>query len=460
MQALEPVLGGDCHFMPEDPSDEVESDAVLCQHLSSRLLEGVAASRAVLLLQTHSAYTDALTLLELYWAVRQKKTIICLRLQGQPYDFGEVLSPIPGPRSQSSPRSQTHCATLRTSQMSGFLENLEVRLRGEVPETAELVGAWLEENMISWKHMANSLAEVIPAVLTLPVAFSPSASQNGIIATLEDIAMRLHCEDACTLGFAPAMPTASPQVLKPRLQSIVERGSNRRVSLGAMLVQSVQGFSKSSGLLHAAAYGELTSHKMSLLVLCATFISALWRGHVARTHAAHLRAVRDATILIAWYARDWLKRRRKHIAAEAEQEKEPHVALDWRLNRLRALSRLREARARDERVMQLRRRASSSKGQTFLIDAERDADVTLALLIIAHYAHKWVRHLAAARAASLRRALEEQAAALEEQAAAAALEEERLKKMTKEMVEIGPDLLEAKQHMRNRRGARRMSCPF
>ena len=461
--------------MPEDPSDEIESDAVLCQHLSSRLLEGVAASRAVLLLQTHSAYTDALTLLELYWAIRQKKTIICLRLQGQPYDFGEVLSPIPGPRSQSSPRSQTHGATLRTSQMSGFLENLEVRLRGEVPETAELVGAWLEENMISWKHMANSLAEVIPAVLTLPVAFSPSASENGIIATLEDIAMRLHCEDACTTreasarrhsGFAPAIPTTSPQVLKPKLQSIVERGSNRRASLGAMLVQSVQGFSKSSGLLHAAAYGELTSHKMSLLVLCATFISALWRGHVARKHAAHLRAVRDATILIAWYARDWLKRRRKHMAAEAEQEqsptasKEPHGALDWRLSRLRALSRLREARARDERVMQLRRQASSSKGQTFLIDLERDADTVLALLIIAHYAHKWVRHLAAARAASLRRALEEQTAALEEQAAAAAREEERLKKVSMELIEIGPELLQAKQHMRNRRGARRMSCPF
>ena len=467
MQALEPVLGGDCHFMPEDPSDEVESDTVLCQYLSSRLLEGVAASRAVLLLQTHSAYTDALTLLELYWAIRQKKTIICLRLQGQPYDFGEVHSPIRyDPGAKPHPEAKPHGAILRTSQMSGFLENLEVRLRGEEPETAELIGAWLEENMISWKHMANSLAEVIPAVLTLPVAFSPSASENGIIATLEDIAMRLHCEDACTLGFAPAMPTASPQALKPKLQSIVERGSNRRVSLGAMLVQSVQGFSKSSGLLHAAAYGELTSHKMFLLVLCSTFISALWRGHVARKHAAHLRAVRDATILIAWYARDWLKRRRKHIAAEAEQEqsptasKESHGVLDWRLSRLRALSRLREARARDERVMQLRRQASSSKGQVFRMDLERDADVTLALLIIAHYAHKWVRHLAAARAASLRRALEEQAAALEEQAVAAALEEERLKKMTKEMIEIGPDLLEAKQHMRNRRGARRMSCPF
>jgi len=92
MQALEPVLGGDCHFIPEGPGDENERRAALCQHLSSRLLEGVAASRAVLLLQTHSAYTDALTLLELYWAIRQKKTIICLRLQDSLYDFSEVLA--------------------------------------------------------------------------------------------------------------------------------------------------------------------------------------------------------------------------------------------------------------------------------------------------------------------------------------------------------------------------------
>ena len=36
------------------------------------------------------------------------------------------------------------------------------------------------------------------------------------------------------------------------------------------------------------------------------------------------------------------------------------------------------------------------QGAGFRMDLERDADVTLALLIIAHYAHKWVRHLAAA----------------------------------------------------------------
>ena len=138
MQALEPVLGGDCHFMPEDPSDEVESDTVLCQYLSSRLLEGVAASRAVLLLQTHSAYTDALTLLELYWAIRQKKTIICLRLQGQPYDFGEVHSPIPSdppepiltpkPNPTVPPFALRRCqAFLRTSRFGFAVRNRRPR---------------------------------------------------------------------------------------------------------------------------------------------------------------------------------------------------------------------------------------------------------------------------------------------------------------------------------------------
>ena len=407
---------------------------MLCQHLSSRLLEGVAKSRAVLLLQTHCAYTDALTLLELYWAIRQKKTIICLRLQDSPYDF---------------------------SLAERGLQNLETNLWRTSPRTAELVSAWLEENMISFQHMANSLAEYIPAVLTLPVAFSPEASENGIIATLEDIAMRMHSE-RCSSGLAPVMPTISPQALMPKIHS------TSRPSLGNVLLKSVQVFSKGSALLHAAAHGERAAHRMSLMLLSATFISAIWRGYVARQRAFHLRAMRDAAILIAWHTREWLKRRRQRMATEAEHEQSEvreqsagqPGALDWGLSRRRALSRLREARARDERVMQLRRQASSSKGQTFLIDLERDADTVLALLIIAHYAHKWVRHLAAARAASLRRALEEQTAALEEQAAAAAREEERLKKVSMELIEIGPELLQAKQHMRNRRGARRMSCPF
>ena len=405
----------DCHFTPEDPSDENDTRAVLCQHLSSRLLEGVAASRAVLLLQTHSAYTDALTLLELYWAIRQKKTIICLRLQDSPYDF---------------------------SLAERGLQNLETNLWRTSPRTAELVQAWLEENMISFQHMANSLAEHIPAVLTLPVAFSPEASENGIIATLEDIAMRMHSE-RCSSGLAPVTPAISPQVLMPKIHS------TSRPSLGNVLLKSVQVFSKGSALLHAAAHGERAAHRMSLMLLSATFISAIWRGYVARQRAFHLRAMRDAAILIAWHTREWLKRRRQRMATEAEHEQSEvreqsagqPGALDWGLSRRRALSRLREARRRDERAMQLRRQATGSSNE---VDGyEQDADTAFALLIIASYARCWLGHHATARAASRRRALEEEAAA-------AALEEERLKKASLEPIAITPELHEAKQQMRNR----------
>ena len=401
----------DCHFTPEDPSDENDTRAVLCQHLSSRLLEGVAASRAVLLLQTHSAYTDALTLLELYWAIRQKKTIICLRLQDSPYDF---------------------------SLAERGLQNLETNLWRTSPRTAELVQAWLEENMISFQHMANSLAEYIPAVLTLPVAFSPEASENGIIATLEDIAMRMHSERCCS-GLAPVTPKA----LMPKINS------TSRPSLGNVLLKSVQVFSKGSALLHAAAHGERAAHRMSLMLLSATFISAIWRGYVARQRAFHLRAMRDAAILIAWHTREWLKRRRQRMATEAEHEQSEvreqsagqPGALDWGLSRRRALSRLREARRRDERAMQLRRQATGSSNE---VDGyEQDADTAFALLIIASYARCWLGHHATARAARRRRALEEEAAA-------AALEEERLKKASLEPIAITPELHEAKQQMRNR----------
>ena len=384
---------------------------MLCQHLSSRLLEGVAKSRAVLLLQTHCAYTDALTLLELYWAIRQKKTIICLRLQDSPYDF---------------------------SLAERGLQNLETNLWRTSPRTAELVQAWLEENMISFQHMANSLAEYIPAVLTLPVAFSPEASENGIIATLEDIAMRMHSE-RCSSGLAPVTPKA----LMPKIPS------TSRPSLGNVLLKSVQVFSKGSALLHAAAHGERAAHRMSLMWLSATFIAAIWHGYVARQRAFHLRAMRDAAILIAWHTREWLKRRRQRMATEAEHEQSEvreqsagqPGALDWGLSRRRALSRLREARARDERAMQLRRQAMGSSNE---VDAyEQDADTAFALLIIASYARCWLGHHATARAARRRRALEEETAA-------AALEEERLKKASLEPIAITPELHEAKQQMRNR----------
>ena len=41
-------------------------------------------------MQTKSAYLNPLTLLELYWAERSNTPIICVRLQGDDYDFNLV----------------------------------------------------------------------------------------------------------------------------------------------------------------------------------------------------------------------------------------------------------------------------------------------------------------------------------------------------------------------------------
>ena len=40
--------------------------------------------------QTERAYTNPVTLLELYFAAIEKKTIVCMRLLGTVYDFAEA----------------------------------------------------------------------------------------------------------------------------------------------------------------------------------------------------------------------------------------------------------------------------------------------------------------------------------------------------------------------------------
>ena len=71
--------------------------------------------------------------------------------------------------------------------MASFLDDLESNLKRDSPETAELVSAWLDENMITFQHMATSLAQHIPYIITIPAAFSPSASENIIAGSLHDV---------------------------------------------------------------------------------------------------------------------------------------------------------------------------------------------------------------------------------------------------------------------------------
>lgn len=71
----------------------------------------------------------------------------------------------------------------------------------EAPSTAEIVGAWLDEHMITFDHLASKLAQHIPAIISIPSPFSVTASENQVAAVLEDIAGRLQVDSG---SFSPA----------------------------------------------------------------------------------------------------------------------------------------------------------------------------------------------------------------------------------------------------------------
>lgn len=173
---LEPLLGGRVYFDAQPIGQGRRTTAAvadrdrvarLCRKLSSHLVRGIADAQGLVLLQTARCYTNPVTLLELYWAARQQKPTICLRLEGQPYDF-EGVRP--------------------------FLTSLEANLFKASPTNAELLAAWLDEHMISFARMAHTLANYVPVIITLPVPFSPHATENQVAATLLDIADRLRSE--------------------------------------------------------------------------------------------------------------------------------------------------------------------------------------------------------------------------------------------------------------------------
>ena len=81
--------------------------------------------------------------MELYWACCQQKPIICLKLEAAPYNAKE---------------------------MSRFLQKLETNLVRQAPATAEQVGTWLDQHVISFENMAQTLSQRIPTIITLPYA--------------------------------------------------------------------------------------------------------------------------------------------------------------------------------------------------------------------------------------------------------------------------------------------------
>ena len=128
--------------------------------------------------------------------------------------------------------------------------------------------------MITFQHMAKSLAEHIPYIITIPVAFSPDASENVIAGSLQDIAMRLNSAAEQRLGEATPSTTEAlrdgrrngrvssvigklvhthqPPQPTPRGSATPESSQSR----GSSVVEQIQAFRKGCG----AAHEKLDAH--------------------------------------------------------------------------------------------------------------------------------------------------------------------------------------------------------
>lgn len=83
--------------------------------LYKRLDEGLHASRAIVVIQTEGAYSNPLTLFELYWAERMRKPIVCVRLGTEAYDFASVaamLADLEAHLRERTPAAHVHFTSL------------------------------------------------------------------------------------------------------------------------------------------------------------------------------------------------------------------------------------------------------------------------------------------------------------------------------------------------------------
>lgn len=292
--------------------------------------------------------------------------------------------------------------------------------------------------MITFQHMAKSLAEHIPYIITIPVAFSPDASENVIAGSLQDIAMRLNSAAEQRLGEATpsTMEALRDGRRNGRVSSVIGklvhkhqppqptlRGSatlEASQSRGSSVVEQIQAFRKGCGAAHekldAQEHGKLAAQRLSILTLAATFLAAVWRGHTARQRTNEKRARRDAALIIKLHARLWRARRQRRASkqnllamegASPENAKRQFVDV---MGRTLAHARLRAGRAAREREKRI---AALKKLQQDDADHQNeDVIYSMALLVISVHVQRW-RNVARANAQvrKLQKAAEEAEAA-------------------------------------------------
>ena len=259
-----------------------ETDQAGQAQLSRRLVEGVGLSQGLLMIQTNAAYLSPMTLLELYWAERTHTPIVCVRLQGERYDFGLVKE---------------------------TLDGLEAGLQHSHPVGAELLSAYLSHHGIRFEHVARTLGNSIPKIITIPRPFSIDDNEGHVAATVRDIVQRFDAANRERAAVRIQLITRGREQRKVFAQ---KRGAAKTIQkhirsrLTRMRIR-----------VRIQSQGE-TQTAFAPTVICIR-CAALWRGQMARQR---VKALREATAREKTSPRKERRRMRRLRASRDEDMQE------------------------------------------------------------------------------------------------------------------------------------------
>jgi len=179
------------------------------------------------------------------------------------------------------------------------------RQRESSPANAELLGKWLDAHLLTFKEMERTLSHYIPNILTLPVPFSASASENHVAATLTDIERLLTMDVSKTPSMSEAIRGAVASKLSTSM--MVSQFNNRlkRRTKGAKPTRR-----EAAASIGSTWRAQVVLKQFRGMQWACTIISSRWRAFAARKVARKKRMLRDATVLLYYHMRRWIKRRR------------------------------------------------------------------------------------------------------------------------------------------------------
>ena len=206
-----------------------------------------------------------------------------------------VLAPLSSAAGSSAPW---------IAQAHAFLSNLEENLFRSSPKAALLVASWLDSHVISFTHMANALAHCIKDIITLPTPFNPAASSNQIAAILSDVAERV--------SLSPSDHPAS-HAPPPSMAAAGRAHSHWSSAFLRVLTLGVLRSTSSSNAINAATRGYLARKRFRKAQYASILIVAGGRGYLVRRRALELKLIRDATLVVSYYVKNWVRRRRFYL---------------------------------------------------------------------------------------------------------------------------------------------------